>query len=142
QLDVFGEVMDSLHLARQSGLRLDTDIWAIQRDMLTYLETAWRKRDRGIWEVRGPERHFTHSKVMAWVAFDRAIKDAVAHHLDGPIDRWRASRDEMHAEVCAQGFSRQRNSFVQFYGADRLDASLLMMPLVGFLPPEDARVAG
>ncbi len=142
QLDVFGEVMDSLHLVRQSGLAMDDDVWRIQREMLGYLSRAWRSPDRGIWEVRGPDRHFTHSKVMAWVAFDRAIRDAVEHGLDGPIEAWAVTRDEIHEEVCRLGFSASRNAFSQFYGSHRLDASLLMIPLVGFLRPDDPRVIG
>jgi GH15 family glucan-1,4-alpha-glucosidase len=142
QLDVFGEVMDSLHLARQAGLSMDRDVWSIQREMLDYLDGAWQEPDRGIWEVRGPERHFTHSKMMAWVAFDRAIRDATEWDLDGPVERWRTCRAAIHEQVCELGFNRGRQAFTQFYGSSRLDASLLMMPLVGFLPPDDARVIG
>src|SRR6185295_8798991 len=98
--------------------------------------------DEGIWEIRGPRRHFTHSKVMAWVAFDRAIKDADAFGLDGPVERWQETRDAIHAQVCAEGYDARRNTFVQSYGSPHLDASLLLIPQVGFLPPEDPRVRG
>ena len=142
QLDVYGEVMDALHLARRGGLAVDAEMWALQRHLVTHLETAWREPDEGIWEVRGPRRHFTHSKVMAWVAFDRAIKGVERHGLDGPVDRWRSVRDEIHADVCARGFDAARNTFTQSYGSEDLDASLLMIPLVGFLPAADPRMAG
>jgi GH15 family glucan-1,4-alpha-glucosidase len=112
------------------------------RSLLQYLETAWKEPDEGIWEVRGPRRHFTHSKVMAWVAFDRAVKAVERLGREGPVEHWRGLRDAVHAEVCAKGFSRAKNSFVQFYGSEDLDASLLMIPLVGFLPPDDPRVLG
>jgi GH15 family glucan-1,4-alpha-glucosidase len=142
QLDVYGEVIDALHLARLSGLDPDAEAWSLQELLLEFLETAWPEPDEGIWEVRGPRRHFTHSKVMAWVAFDRGIKTVERLGADGPVDRWRAQRDSLHAEVCARGFDPGRNTFTQFYGARELDASLLMMPLVGFLPPNDPRVTG
>ncbi len=106
------------------------------------LEELWREPDDGIWEVRGPRRHFTHSKMMAWVAFDRAVRAIEEFHLDGPVDRWRAVRDEIHAEVCREGFNAAKNAFVQYYGSDQLDASLLMMCIVGFLPASDPRVKG
>ncbi len=142
QLDVFGEVMDSLHLARNSGLEMGRHVWALQRAMLEYLEQAWCEPDEGIWEVRGPRRHFTHSKVMAWVAFDRAVRDAQRWGLEGPIARWRAARAAIHAEVCERGFDTGLGSFTQSYGAPRLDASLLLIPVVGFLPASDPRVVG
>jgi GH15 family glucan-1,4-alpha-glucosidase len=142
QLDVFGEVMDALHLCRRKGEREHDESWDLQLVLLEFLESAWAKPDEGIWEVRGPRRHFTHSKVMAWVGFDRAIKDLQAGGLEGPVDRWRAIRQEIHDEVCTKGFNADRNAFVQFYGSDRVDASLLMVPLVGFLPAHDDRVAG
>jgi GH15 family glucan-1,4-alpha-glucosidase len=107
-----------------------------------FLETAWRKPDEGIWEVRGPRRDFTHSKVMAWVAFDRAVKAVEKFKLEGPVERWRQLRDAVHREVCEKGFNRDRNAFVQYYGASELDAALLMVPLVGFLPADDPRVKG
>ncbi len=142
QLDVFGEVMDTLHLARRSGLEFNEDSWRVQRAMLEYLEGAWRRPDEGIWEVRGPQRHFTHSKVMAWVAFDRAIKAVQGFGRPGPIERWQAIRDEIHAEVCTRGYDQNLGAFVQSYGSKATDASLLMMSLVGFLPAGDPRIAG
>lgn len=142
QLDVYGEVMDALHLARRRGLQNDPDAWALQQALLGHLETAWREPDEGIWEVRGPRRHFTHSKVMAWVAFDRAVKAIEQFGESGPLDRWRQLRDEVHAEVCQKGFDPSRNTFTQYYGSHELDASLLMIPLVGFLPANDPRVVG
>jgi GH15 family glucan-1,4-alpha-glucosidase len=142
QLDVFGELMDALYLARRSGVDGDENAWRVQLALAAYLESAWKGPDEGIWEVRGPRRHFTHSKVMAWVAFDRMIKSAVQFKLDGPVDRWRAHRRAIHEEVCARGYDPARNTFVQYYGARELDASLLMIPLVGFLPASDPRVAG
>jgi GH15 family glucan-1,4-alpha-glucosidase len=142
QLDVFGEVMDTLHLARYIGLESDETTWALQKALLDFLESKWREPDEGIWEIRGPRRHFTHSKVMAWVALDRAIKAIELMGHDGPVDRWRALRRELHDEVCRQGYDSGRDSFVQFYGAEHLDASLLLIPLVGFLPAGDPRVKG
>jgi GH15 family glucan-1,4-alpha-glucosidase len=142
QLDVYGEVMDTLHLARRAGLASDPDAWALQRALMGHLELAWREPDEGIWEVRGPRRHFTHSKVMAWVAFDRAIKAVERHGAWGPVERWRRLRADVHAEVCRRGFDPRRNTFTQYYGSEDLDASLLMIPLVGFLPPTDSRVLG
>jgi GH15 family glucan-1,4-alpha-glucosidase len=142
QLDVYGEVMDALHVAHRAGLKNDADAWALQQGLLGHLESAWREPDEGIWEVRGPRRHFTHSKVMAWVAFDRAVKAVERYGASGPVDRWRQLRDEIHAEACREGFDARRNSFTQYYGSTELDASLLMIPLVGFLPATDRRVVG
>ena len=142
QLDVYGEVMDTLHLARAAGLEPEPAAWRIQVALLHFLESNWQLPDEGIWEVRGPRRHFTHSKVMAWVAFDRGIKDAEAFGLDGPVERWREVRDAIHAQVCESGFDVRRNTFVQSYGSPHLDASLLLIPQVGFLPPDDPRVLG
>jgi GH15 family glucan-1,4-alpha-glucosidase len=142
QLDVFGEVIDALYLGRAAGMPATRDSWALQRKLLQRLETIWQEPDQGIWEVRGPRRHFTHSKVMAWVAFDRAVRSVEEQGLAGPVDRWRSVRDEIHAQVCERGWSEEGRSFVQFYGGGVLDASLLMIPIVGFLPPEDARVRG
>ena len=142
QLDVFGEVLDLLHEARHHRLEPDEDSWALQRKLLESLEVRWREPDEGIWEVRGPRRHFTHSKVMAWVALDRGVKAVEEFGRDGPIERWRELRDEIHAEVLERGFDPGLSSFVQSYGSTRLDASLLTIPLVGFLPPEDPRVRG
>jgi GH15 family glucan-1,4-alpha-glucosidase len=142
QLDVYGEVMDALHLARRAGIPADHDAWSLQMALLRFLESGWQQPDEGIWEVRGPRRHFTHSKVMAWVAFDRAVKAVERYGADGPVDRWRQLRDTVHEEVCRLGFDAARTTFTQYYGSHELDASLLMMPLVGFLPPHDPRVAG
>ena len=140
QLDVFGEVMDAMHQCWRTQLNDGDSAWRIERALMDFLETNWTRPDCGLWEVRGPLRHFTHSKVMAWVAFDRAVKAVEQFGLDGPADRWRALRHEVHAEVCARGYNADVGAFVQDYGSTRLDASLLMIPLVGFLPPEDARV--
>jgi len=142
QLDVYGEVMDTLHLARAAGLPPEPEAWKVQVALLGFLESHWELPDEGLWEVRGPRRHFTHSKVMAWVAFDRAIKDAEQDALEGPVEEWRRVRAQIHAEVCAKAFDAQRNSFMQSYGSAHLDASLLLIPQVGFLPPEDPRVQG
>jgi GH15 family glucan-1,4-alpha-glucosidase len=143
QLDVFGEVMDTLSLARESGYEPSTDdAWPVERGLLEHLESRWQEPDEGIWEVRGPRRHFTHSKVMAWVALDRALRDAERYGLAGPIERWRALRNTVHEDVCRNGFDPELGSFVQSYGSKLLDASLLMIPLVGFLPSDDARVIG
>ncbi|MEA3139439.1 MAG: hypothetical protein QOK23_1608 [Gammaproteobacteria bacterium] len=142
QLDVYGEVMDSLHLARAADMEPHPDAWHLQLALLHFLESHWDQPDDGLWEVRGPRRHFTHSKIMAWVAFDRAIKDAVTGGLEGPIDRWRELLHIIHAQVCDKGFDRSSNSFVQAYDSPFLDASLLLIPQVGFLPPDDSRVLG
>ena len=142
QLDVYGEVMDTLHVGRYIGLESDEAAWDLQQALLEFLESNWRQPDEGIWEIRGPRRHFTHSKVMAWVALDRAIKAVELLGHEGPVDRWRAVRRELHDEVCREGYDSGRDSFVQFYGADHLDASLLQIPLVGFLPADDPRVKG
>ncbi len=140
QLDVYGEVMDSLHFARKVGLEPDENTWNVQCALAKFVESAWCEPDEGIWEVRGPRRHFTHSKVMAWVALDRAVKAVDRCGLEGPAGRWGEVRDKIHAEVCARGFDPQLGSFVQYYGGKELDASLLMIPLVGFLPATDPRM--
>jgi GH15 family glucan-1,4-alpha-glucosidase len=140
QIDVFGEVMDAFHQARVGGLQVLAEGWDFQRALLSHLEEIWSSADEGIWEVRGGRQHFTYSKVMAWVAFDRAIKDAEAFGLEAPIDRWRKLRAEIHAEVCEKAFNPRVGAFVQAYGSEHLDASALLIPAVGFLPPEDARV--
>jgi len=142
QLDVYGEVLDVLHEARTRKLERDEDSWAMQRKLLENLERRWREPDEGIWEVRGPRRHFTHSKVMAWVAMDRGVKAIEDFDHEGPAEHWREVRAEIHAEVLERGFDPELNSFVQSYDSKRLDASLLTIPIVGFLPPEDARVRG
>jgi len=141
QLDVYGEVLDALYQARVHGLGQDDEAWALQKKLLGYLETGWRQPDEGIWEIRGPRRHFTHSKVMCWVAFDRAVRAVEEQGLDGPVDRWRHIRSEIHDEVCRRGYDASIASFVQSYGSQELDASLLLIPLVGFLPAADERVA-
>ncbi len=142
QLDVYGEVMDTLHLGRRIGLESDEPAWDLQRALLEFLESNWREPDEGIWEIRGPRRHFTHSKVMAWVALDRAVKAVELAGLDGPVERWRALSREIHDEVCREGYDDERDTFVQSYGDQRLDASLLLIPLVGFLPATDPRIKG
>lgn len=142
QLDVYGEIMDALHVARRYGLRSDGDSWRMQRVLLDFLESVWHKPDEGIWEIRGPRRPFVHSRVMAWVAVDRAVKEIERAGVQGPLERWRALRTRIHDDVCRHGFNASRGAFVQYYGADALDAALLMMPLVGFLPASDPRVAG
>jgi GH15 family glucan-1,4-alpha-glucosidase len=142
QLDVYGEMMDSLHESRRHGLVRDDRAWALQQTVMEFLEGAWDQPDDGIWEVRGPRRHFTHSKVLAWVAFDRAVEAVERWDRPGPGDHWRRIRDEIHAEVCREGFNVELNSFTQAYGSDELDASTLLIPLLGFLPPEDPRVIG
>ncbi len=142
QLDVFGEVMDTLHLARLSGLDPEPAAWDLQVALLEFLESRWALPDDGIWEVRGPRQHFTHSKIMAWVAFDRVIKDAERDDLEAPLERWRRLRDQIHSEICERGFDAGRNTFVQSYESSHLDASLLLIPQVGFLPPDDPRVLG
>jgi GH15 family glucan-1,4-alpha-glucosidase len=142
QLDVFGEVLDALYQTVRAGLSCDENAWRVERALLDYLETAWREPDEGIWEVRGPRRHFTHSKVMAWVAVDRAIKAVERYGQQGPLERWRELRSAIHEEVCRRGYDAQRNTFVQYYGSTDVDASLLMIPQVGFLPADDPRVQG
>jgi GH15 family glucan-1,4-alpha-glucosidase len=142
QLDVYGEVMDALHQARVGKIHESADAWALERALVKQLEKIWQLPDQGIWETRGAPQHFTHSKVMAWVAVDRAVKSAEQFGLDGPIDEWRALRDRIHADVCEKAYSPQLNSFVQAYGSKLIDASVLVLPLVGFLPPDDPRVRG
>ena len=142
QLDVYGEVVDALHLARSRGLEPSDHAWALTGKIYEWLETGWEQPDQGIWEVRGPQRHFTHSKVMAWVAFDRAVKTIERFGREGPVDRWRATRSAIHEQVLQEGYNAEVGSFVQYYGSDRLDASLLLIPLVGFLPADDPRIVG
>jgi GH15 family glucan-1,4-alpha-glucosidase len=142
QLDVFGEVAGAMHVARVAGLEADADGWNVEREMLRFLESAWKEPDEGIWEVRGPRRHFTHSKVMAWLAFDRMIASAEQFGLPGPVDQWKQARATIHEDVCRNGFDAERGTFVQYYGSKAVDASLLMIPIVGFLPITDARVRG
>ncbi|MER6348375.1 glycoside hydrolase family 15 protein [Streptomyces sp. NPDC001595] len=143
QLDVYGEVMDTLSLARSAGMPLKTEGWAMQRALMDFLCRAWRQPDEGLWEVRGGRRHFVHSKVMVWVAADRAVKALERYPaLEGDLEGWRATRDAVHREVCEQGFDTERNTFTQYYGSRELDAALLLIPRVGFLPPDDPRVLG
>lgn len=142
QLDVYGEVLDALYTARKQGLDGGASSWPLERALAEHLVTVWDQPDEGLWEVRGGRRHFTHSKVMAWVAFDRAVRSVEEFGLNGPIERWRDIRDRIHAQVCSRGFDSQLDSFVQSYDSKALDASLLLIPLVGFLPPQDERVRG
>jgi GH15 family glucan-1,4-alpha-glucosidase len=142
QLDVYGEVMDCLHLARAADMEPHPDAWNVQLALLRFLETHWDLPDEGIWEVRGQRQHFTHSKIMAWVAFDRAIKDAEKEGLEGPVETWRQLRDRIHAQVCEKGFDAVNNTFVQSYETKFLDASLLLIPQVGFLAADDPRAVG
>jgi GH15 family glucan-1,4-alpha-glucosidase len=140
QLDVFGELLDAVHQGWKMGVATDQDAWRVEKALVDHLESAWHDPDEGLWEVRGPRRHFTHSKMMAWVALDRAVKGIERFGLDGPLARWRSVRDAIHRDVCANGYSAKVGAFVQSYGSHLLDASLLMMPLVGFLPVTDERV--
>ena len=142
QLDVFGEVLDSLYLARKAGLEANDDAWRLQAELTDFVASAWQQPDDGIWEVRGPRQHFTHSKLMAWVAVDRSIKMIERFGSTGEVSKWKGLRDQICDEICALGFDPKRNSFVQHYGSRELDASLLMIPMVGFLPASDSRVAG
>lgn len=142
QLDVFGEVMDALCQARMGGVQSSAEGWSFQRALLEQLEKIWQEPDEGIWEVRGDRQHFTYSKVMAWVAFDRCIRNAEQFDLPGPLDKWRAIRGEIHEQVCDRAFDRALGAFTQAYGSTQLDASTLLIPTVGFLPPEDPRVQG
>ena len=140
QIDVYGEIMDALHHGRHGKLGISEEGWDLQRGLLDHLETIWAKPDHGIWEVRGDQQHFTNSKVMAWVAFDRAIKTVEHFKLDGPVERWRKLRDAVHHDVCRYGFNPDLGAFTQSYGSKHLDASALLIALVGFLPPQDPRV--
>ncbi|MFD3695519.1 glycoside hydrolase family 15 protein [Streptomyces sp. NPDC058646] len=143
QLDVYGEVLDSLHLARSAGLAAEPHAWNIQLALLDFLEQNWRRPDEGLWEVRGPRRHFVHSKVMAWVAADRAVRALEKDpSLPGDVERWRVMRDEVHRDVCEKGYDPERNTFTQYYGSRELDAATLLIPRVGFLPADDPRVIG
>ncbi len=142
QLDVYGEVLDALYVARKAGLSGNAASWTVERALIEHLENIWDQPDDGIWEVRGGRKHFTHSKVMAWVAFDRMIRSAEEFGLDGPVAHWRDVREVIHRQVCKEGFDRAQNCFVQSYGVSVLDASLLLLPIVGFLPPSDPRIRG
>ena len=142
QLDVYGEVLDAMYQARRLGLAPDANGWNLERALVNHLETIWQQPDEGIWEVRGGRKHFTASKVMVWAAFDRAIRSVEEFELDGPVERWREIRAEVHRQVCQEGFDAERGHFTQYYGGTALDASLLLMPMVGFLPADDPRVVG
>ncbi len=142
QLDVYGEVMDVLHLGRRFDISGSDYLWALQRSLVNYLEWCWDEPDEGLWEVRGPRQHFVHSKVMAWVAADRAVRSIEEFGKEGPIERWSALRDTIHSEVCEYGYDPDRNTFTQYYGSKELDAALLLIPEVGFLPYDDPRVIG
>ncbi|QBQ54023.1 glycoside hydrolase family 15 protein [Nitrosococcus wardiae] len=142
QLDVYGEIMDAFHLARRAGIEPHEAGWKVQKALMDYLESHWDDPDEGIWEVRSARRDFVHSKIMAWVAFDRAIKAVEDFGLDGSLMRWKNTRQKIHEEICSQGFDSGLNAFVQSYGSKELDASLLMIPTLGFLPADDPRVQG
>jgi GH15 family glucan-1,4-alpha-glucosidase len=142
QLDVYGEVMDALHQGRRAGLKADDPAWGLQVKLMEYVQAHWTEPDEGIWEVRGGPKQFVHSKLMAWVAVDRAVKAVQEFDLDGPVAEWTALRDTIRADILEKGYDPQRRTFTQFYGSEELDAALLMVPLVGFLPPDDERVAG
>jgi GH15 family glucan-1,4-alpha-glucosidase len=142
QLDVYGEVLECLHQARRRSLKPAPHGWALQKNIIEHLAAIWEQPDEGMWEIRGAPRHFTLSKVMAWVAVDRMIKDATHYHLHGPIDEWRALRDRIRDRVLAEGYDATRNTFTQSFGSTEVDASLLLIPQVGFLPPDDPRVVG
>lgn len=142
QLDVYGQVLDVFHLSYANDVEPIADAWELQKQLLACLVEKWTEPDDGIWEVRSTRRHFVHSKVLCWVAFDRGVRVALQHGLDGPVEEWARIRDDIHMEVCARGFSQSMNSFTQSYGEERLDGALLMIPLMGFLPPDDPRVVG
>jgi GH15 family glucan-1,4-alpha-glucosidase len=140
QLDVYGEVVDAMHLSLCAGIPMERHVWSLIRALMGFLERHWRDPDEGLWEVRGPRRHFVHSKVMSWVAADRAVRMAEATGLPAPVDRWRAMRDEVHQEVCEKGWNDDRGAFTQYYGGEDLDAATLFIVKTGFLPPDDERV--
>jgi len=142
QLDVYGELMDAFYQARQTGIEFDGDTWPIEVALLEHLSRAWREPDSGIWERRGAPRHYVFSKVMCWVAFDRGIKSARKFGLKGPVDEWCAIRNEIHKDICTKGFDEEQNSYVESYGSKMLDASLLLLPEIGFLKPDDPRIVG
>jgi GH15 family glucan-1,4-alpha-glucosidase len=142
QLDVYGEVMDALHQGRRAGLKADDPSWGLQVKLMAFVEEHWQDPDEGIWEVRGGPKHFTHSKLMAWVAADRAVKAVQEFGLDGPIERWQQLREDIRADILRKGYDPERRTFTQYYGSDELDAATLMVAMVGFLPPDDERVVG
>ena len=142
QLDVWGEALDGLHVAREAGLPGEPESWELQLALLDFLEGNWREPDKSLWEIRGPDRQFVHSKVMAWAGIDRGVQAVEHFGLDAPVDRWRILREEIHADVLARGFDAERGTFTQYYGSEGLDAALLLIPKVGFLPYDDPRVVG
>ncbi len=142
QLDIYGEVINALYEARKGGLAADDHTWDLVGKLMRYLEHNWDQPDEGLWEVRGPRRHFVHSKVLVWVAFDRVVRAVEELGREGPVERWRALRDHIHAEICDKGYDPARNTFTQSYGSHELDAALLLIPILGFLPPDDPRVTG
>jgi GH15 family glucan-1,4-alpha-glucosidase len=142
QVDVYGELMDAIYVARRMGMDHEETIWDLQQLLLENLEGKWSRPDHGLWEVRGEPQHFTHSRLMSWVAFDRAVKYIEQWDFEGPADHWRALREEIRAEIQDQGYDSDRNTFTQYYGSRALDAALLLIPQVGFLPPTDERVLG
>ncbi|GAB3996436.1 glycoside hydrolase family 15 protein [Glycomyces albus] len=142
QLDVWGELLEGLHVARAAGLEADPTAWELQTKLLDFLESNWDRPDEGLWEIRGERRHFVHSKAMAWAGFDRAVKAVERYGLDGPADKWRSLRESVHAEVCERGFDPERNTFTQYYGSQGLDAALLLLGQTGFLPWTDPRMVG
>ncbi|MET9550364.1 glycoside hydrolase family 15 protein [Streptomyces sp. NPDC006627] len=142
QLDVWGEVLECLYVGREAGMAASETAWNMQRALLDFLEGNWREPDLSLWEVRGEPRHFVHSKVMAWAGLDRAVRSVRRHGCPGPVDHWEKLRDRIHEEVCARGFDAERNTFTQFYGSKGVDAALLLLPRVGFLPWQDPRVRG
>jgi GH15 family glucan-1,4-alpha-glucosidase len=142
QLDVYGEVIDTLHAAREAELSSLEEAWRMQKVLLTHLESVWNQPDQGIWETRSKPKHFTHSRLLCWVAFDRAVRSCDRFNLDGDIERWRTIRDTIHADICTHGYDAARNTFIQYYGGESLDAALLLIPQLGFLPVDDPRVAG
>ncbi len=144
QLDVYGEVVSSMYRAHKAGIEMDKTAWSLQIALLSFLERNWQKPDEGIWEMRGGRRHFTHSKMMAWLAFHRGVQlvEECGYKAKDHVERWRAARDQIHREVCQRGFHPKRGAFTQSYGSDALDASLLLMPMIGFLPITDSRVRG
>ncbi len=142
QLDVWGEVLGGIHLSRKAGLEPDASAWELQRTMLDYLEGKWDEPDEGLWEIRSERRHFVHSKVLSWAGFDKAVESVELFGLDGPVDKWRALRDRIHRDICDRGYDAERGTFTQFYGSAGLDAALLLLPQVGFLPWHDPRMLG
>jgi GH15 family glucan-1,4-alpha-glucosidase len=142
QIDIYGEVMDVFHVSRRSGIKETKQSWALQQALVDFLESGWRKADSGIWEVRGRRRHFTHSKVLAWVGVDRAVKGVERHGLDGPVDKWKALRQRIRDDILKRSYDEKLGAFTQYYGSGTVDAALLLIPMVGFLPANDPRVLG